>query len=179
MKASKILITIVIAIAMLALVAVANIISFNNAVVAFDNTITAQVSDMTANYNKYFNQVKESAQVPTQQIAKLKEIYELIISGRKSGNEMAKLIVEANLPIEQSTFIELQRIIVSGRNEIYMIQKIHIDTVREYNTYISIFPNNIINKTFMHKTKKTPTTPIISEVQEVFDSGKDKTVGVF
>ena len=155
-----------------------SIIGFRNECVNFDKTIGAQVTDMKAKYNEYFLKVKESAQVPEAQMSKLKEFYDTLIKGRAADGAMMKWITESNIPINQDTYVEIQRIIASGRSEIYGIQKVHIDTVREYNTYIKIFPNNMINCLFDY-TDKTATVPITENVDKIFTTGKDEVIKVF
>jgi len=164
---------------LLGLVTIGSIISFRNESVTFEKSITAQVSDMKANYNAYFLKVKESAQVPEHQMEQLKKFYDKIVSGRSAEGAMFKWISENNPQINQETFVELQRIIASGRSEIYNIQKVHIDTVREYNTFLTIFPNNFVNQVFFHFELKEPTLPIVSNVDEIFKTGQDKILQVF
>lgn len=178
-KKSIIVLSILGAVALVLLLLTSGIISFRNECVSFDKTIIAQVSDMKAKYNEYFLKVKEAAQVPEHQLEKLKEFYDKIVKGRSTEGAMFKWIAENNPSINQETFVELQRIIASGRAEIYNIQKIHIDTVREYNTYIVVFPNTLTNRIFFNFSLKEPTLPIISNVDEIFETKQDKILQVF
>ena len=153
-------------------------VDFKNQSVSFEQTIKAQVEDMGAKYNEYFTKVKEVAQVPKQQMSTLKEFYDTLVTGRKTNGEMMKWISESNPEINQDTFVELQRIISAGRESIYSIQKRHIDTVREYNTFINVFPNSFINGLFFKYTEKEPTVPISDMAKEVMETG-DKVLEVF
>lgn len=166
-------------ITLIMLLTISGIVSFRNECVSFDKTIVAQVSDMKAKYNEYFLKVKEAAQVPEHQLNKLKTFYDEIVKGRSAEGAMFKWISENNPSINQETFIELQRIIASGRAEIYNIQKIHIDTVREYNTYIIVFPNTLVNHIFFNFSSKEPTLPIISNVDKIFETKQDQILKVF
>lgn len=177
-KVTLVFLTLIIAFLFLMGILGTMLIVFRNDAVTFQKTITAQISDMQAKYNEYFLKVKEAAQVPEEQMTRLKEFYDVLIQGRKQNTEMFRWIAEQNPEIKQETFIELQRIIASGRAEIYSIQKIHIDTVREYNTFLIIFPNNIVNNVFHFKTTN-PTVPITENIREIFDSQKDKIIDVF
>ena len=159
-------------------IGIANFVSFRNEVISLTKTIEAQVTDMKAKYNEYFLKVKEAAQVPERQLEQLKEVYDKVVSGRATDGAMMKWIQENNPNIDQSTYVELQRIIASGRSDIYSIQKIHIDTVREYNTFITLFPNNLYNSFFKFKSF-TPTVPIVENVDNIFKSGKDEVMKVF
>lgn len=174
-----VLLSVGIVVLFLGLMLFGTIIDFKNKNVVFNNTITAQVDDMKAKYNEYFLKVKECAKVPTEQMEKIKEIYDAIITGRKNGGEMFRFITENNIPINQDTYVEIQRIIASGRAEIYNIQKVHIDTVREYNSYIEVFPNNIINSMFFNFKRKEPTLPIAEKVSNIFETKVDQEVEIF
>lgn len=152
--------------------------SFYNTALSFNKTIEAQVINMQAKYNEYFTKVKEAAQVPTAQMAKLKEFYDEIVKSRSSEGAMFKFIAENNPNINQDTYVEIQRIIEASRSEIYDTQRVHIDTVREYNTYIATFPNNIINNLF-HYTQKIATVLISDNVKDLFKENKDKVMEIF
>jgi hypothetical protein len=178
-KKSIVILSIVGVVVLTCLLSVSGIVSFRNECVSFDKTITAQVSDMKAKHNEYFTKVKEAAQVPEHQLDKLKTFYDKIVAGRSAEGAMFKWISENNPSINQETFVELQRIIASGRSEIYNIQKIHIDTVREYNTYIVVFPNTLVNRLFFNFTSKEPTLPIASNVDEIFKTKEDKVIEIF
>lgn len=162
-----------------ALIFFAMVMSFRNDIVALDNTITAQVSDMKASYNTYFTKVKEAAQVPQEQMAQLKEFYDKVVTGRSTDGAMFKFIAESNPNIDQSTYVEIQRIIAAGRADIYDIQKVHIDTVREYNTRLVTWPNSSINDLFFHFISKEPTLPIASNVDLIFETKQDKPIEIF
>jgi hypothetical protein len=92
---------------------------------------------------------------------------------------MFKWISESNPNINQETYVEIQRIIAAGRSEIYNIQKVHIDTVRQYNTSLITFPNSVVNDLFFRFKQKSPTVPIVSNVELIFESGKDQVMEVF
>lgn len=167
-----------ITILVLALIIGGTVLGFRNEAMSFNKTIAAQVQDMQAKYNEYFLKVREAAQVPANQMEALKDIYDKLISGRSADGAMMKWISESNVQIDQSTYVEIQRIISSGRAEIYNIQKVHIDTVREYNTYITLFPNNMVNGMFGY-IEATPTVPIAGQVTDIFVTKVDKEIQVF
>jgi len=158
---------------------VISIISMRNTVVVFEQQVDKQISEMKAKRNEYLTKVKESAQVPEKQMNKMTSLYDKLIQGRKSDGAMMKWITESNLNINQDTFVEIQRIVQAGRAEIFSIQQRHIDTIREYNTYIIVFPNNVVNSIFLHRSSMTPTVPLSDEVHEVYKTKTDKVVDIF
>lgn len=162
------------------LVGFASIIGFRNDCVSMQKTIDAQVTDMKAKYNEFFTKVKEVAQVPKEQMSQLKEFYDKLVTGRQSSaGEMMRWISESNPNIDQSTYVEIQRIIAAGRSEIYNIQKVHIDTVRAYNTALVTFPNTLINSIFFRFEERKATVPIASNVDTIFNTGVDQPMSVF
>jgi len=153
-------------------------VGFKNQSVYFDKQISAQVENMEAKYNEYFLKVREIAKVPKEQMKQLKDLYQTLIEGRKSDGSMFKFISESNPEINQQTYVEIQRIISAGRADIYNIQKVHIDTVREYNTWILVFPNSIYAG-FLNLKEKKPTVPLAENVSKIFESGVDREIEVF
>ena len=156
-----------------------SIVSFRNTMVEFDKRIDKQVIEMKASYNKYLLQVKEAAQVPDRQMAKLTALYDKLLQGRKAEGAMMKWITESNPSVNQDTFVQIQRIVEAGRGQIFSLQQVHIDTVREYNTLIAVFPNNIVNNIFLHRSSVTATIPLADGVQEIYKTNKDKEVTIF
>lgn len=155
-----------------------SLIGFKNDCVTFNKTIEAQVSDMKAKYNEYFLKVQEVSKVPTEQMAQLQKFYEIMIKGRETDGAMFKMITESNPSINQDTYVQIQRIIAAGRADIYQIQKTHIDTVREYNTFIAMFPNSIFAGFFGFKSV-IPTVPVSDSVKTIFETGTDKEIELF
>jgi hypothetical protein len=161
-----------------AIIGFSSIVGFRNEGVAFQKTIAAQVTDMKAKYNEYFLKVREVAQVPKEQMEQLKSFYDKLITGRATDGAMFKFIAEQNPNIDQSTYVQIQRVIAAGRSEIYGVQRVHIDTVREYNTFITIFPNNMMAGLFNFQQIEA-TVPIADSVNTIFSTKVDQEINIF
>lgn len=170
--------SILVVVILFSIIIFSSIVGFRNEGVTFQKTINAQITDMKAKYNEYFLKVREVAQVPKEQMEQLKSFYDKLIAGRSADGAMFKFISEQNPAINQDTFVQIQRIIAAGRSEIYEVQKVHIDTVREYNTYISTFPNVVLAGMFNFK-EIVATVPIASNVDKIFETKQDQEVKIF
>lgn len=123
--------------AMLVFVLGGSFISNYNYGNAAEKEITAQYENMENILAQYGLKVKEAAQVPNMQTKALKELFTGALDARYGGDGSKaafQWIQEQNPNLDQSTYKELQQIVVAGRNKFENAQTRFIDAKRTYET---------------------------------------------
>ena len=134
---------------LMGIILVSAIIGVNNSCVTYENVIKAQYGQNQNNYDNFWKAVKESAQVPEMYSNDLKKVYDSAISGRygKGGSKAVfGWIQEHNPNFDSSLYRQIQQTIEGGRKSFEEDQKTLLDKKRTYETYIGVFPNNVISK---------------------------------
>ncbi len=131
----------------LGLVGACGVIGFNNNCIAQEKTIVAQYDQNRNNYDNYFKKLKEAAQVPEMYTEDLLKLYDKAMTaryGEEGSKALFQWLKEQNPSLDASIYKKIQDIIEAGRNSFEADQKMLIDKKRVYETYIAIFPNNIL-----------------------------------
>lgn len=130
----------------LAIVVVIAFISFNNTAVRSENGIVAQYEQNKNNYDNFFKQLKEAAQVPDMYVQDLRKVWDDAMRGRYGADgskAVFQWIQEQNPQVSPELYLKLQTIIVAGRNRFEADQKMLIDKQREYANFRGTFPNSV------------------------------------
>ena len=112
-----------------------------------EQVIMAQYKQNQNNYDNYFKKVTEVAQVPTMYVDDLKKVYDSAIQGRygKDGSKAVfQFLKEQNPQLDSSMYIQIQRVIESGRNNFESNQTMLIDKKNIYETKLRQFPTNVV-----------------------------------
>lgn len=148
MKVALVVLGILITFGLVGVITVATMVmNVNNSCVAFEKGIQAQYGDNMNVYDNYTKKVMEAAQIPKQYAKDLKNIYSSVIGNRygKDGSKaMWSWIQEHNPTVDVSVYKQVQQIIESGRNEFRANQTSLLERKKNYETFIGVFPNNII-----------------------------------
>ena len=91
---------------------------------------------------QYSNRIAEAAQVPAMQRDDLKEVVTAALDaryGEEGSRAMFQWIQEQNPTIDSTVYVELQRIIVAGRQDFQTAQTMLIDQKRGYETALGSF----------------------------------------
>ena len=130
---------------LLALLAVGSAISFYNGAVSQENSIVATYKDSQLQYDKFWKTVKESAQVTDAYKEDFKEIFLGSMDARYDGKDPAlSFIMESNPTLDPAAYLQLQRVIESGRADFTRSQSTLVDKQRAYETSIETFPNVVM-----------------------------------
>jgi len=122
-------------------------ISSNNDFVRQEASVTAQWTQNKNNYDNYFKKLKEACQVPDMYRDDLKKVYDGAMTGRygkKGSQAVFQFIKEHNPNFNEKLYVQIQRIIESGRNNFENEQKMLIDKKRVYEVSLKSFPSSII-----------------------------------
>lgn len=101
--------------------------------------IKAQYEENQNVYDNGWKKIQEVAQVPTQQVAAMKDVYMSAIQGRFGANgsqAMFQAFKEAEINIDQSTFKKVQQVIEEFRNKFEQRQTEMISRKQSYLTML-------------------------------------------
>lgn len=107
-----------------------------------EQTIRATYEDNQNVLAQYSNRIAEAAQVPAMQRDDLKEVVTAALDaryGEEGSRAMFQWIQEQNPTIDSTVYVELQRIIVAGRQDFQTAQTRLIDQKRVYETALGSF----------------------------------------
>lgn len=122
-------------------------ISTNNTCVRSETGLEAQYQQNQSNYANFFNKLKETAQVPAMYTADLERVYKTAISGRygtDGSKAVFQFIQEHNPNVDSSLYVQIQRVIESGRNSFEADQKSLLDRRRVYQNTLGEFPGSMV-----------------------------------
>lgn len=94
----------------------------------------------------------------------------------KGDGTLMKWIKESNPQFETSLYMKLANTIESKRGEFKNAQTELLDIVRDYNTYISVFPNNLI---LSGKQEIEPKLILSTKTNRAIETGVDDDVKLF
>lgn len=139
----KIILGLTAVLVVLAVVGISSVIGINNNCVRQENGIVAQYKQNQNNYDNMFKKFKEAAAVPSMYTDDLRKVYDSAIQARY-GSEGSKAafqwLKEHNPNFDSKMYVQLQRIIESGRNDFENNQKMLLDKKRQYENDLGTFP---------------------------------------
>lgn len=121
---------------------VVSYISAYNTANRLEQQIQATYEDNQNVLAQYSNRIAEAAQVPAMQRDDLKEVVTAALDaryGEEGSKAMFQWIQEQNPTIDSTVYVELQRIIVAGRQDFQTAQTRLIDQKRVYETALGSF----------------------------------------
>jgi hypothetical protein len=133
----KILLSILIVVIGIFAFGAASYINAYNSGNRLENVIKATFEDNQNVLAQYSNRIAEAAQVPAMQRDDLKEVVTAALDARygsEGSKAMFQFIQEQNPNIDSTVYVELQRIIVAGRQDFQNAQTRLIDQKRVYET---------------------------------------------
>jgi hypothetical protein len=136
------LITTGIIVAGIAGIGITSYISAYNTGNRLERVIEATYEDNQNVLAQYSNRIAEAAQVPAMQRDDLKEVVTAALDaryGEEGSRAMFQFIQEQNPSIDSTVYVELQRIIVAGRQDFQLAQTRLIDQKRVYETALGSF----------------------------------------
>lgn len=107
-----------------------------------EKTIEAEYENLSNILGQYSLRVKEAAQIPSMQTEDLAQLFTGALDARYGGdgaNAAMLWIQEQNPNLDQSTYLQIQRIIEGGRNKFENAQTKFLDVKREYETSLGLF----------------------------------------
>jgi len=115
------------------------VFGFRSDCVRLEEKLRAQYDENRNNYDNMWKKFRELAQVPSQYVADMKQIWDSTMRGRygAEGSQAAlQFIKEHNPQLDPALYTRLQSAIEAGRNSFEAEQKQLIDIKREYTTLL-------------------------------------------
>ena len=161
-------------------------VTYQNKNVRLKNQITAQQTSNTANFDKMYKVLKQTAEVAKAKFDMskdaFKEIYPALIEGRysKGDGTLMKWITESNptfdLTAAGSLYDKLAVAIEANRTEFFIEQQKLIDYNREQHNLLNTWPASM----FLEKGDTIAITNVTSKAtKEVFATGEENDIDVF
>jgi len=174
------------AFALLFVVLIGGYFGFTNQANQFENGIKAQYDDNQNVYDNGWKKVVEIAQVPTQQVKDLKDVYLKAISGTYGANgstAMFQAMRERDINIDQSTYKKVQQVIEEFHNKFEERQTEMVSRTQQYTNYITATTSGRLWNNFcgyphidMNKYAKLVTS---DQTDETFKTKKAGQLDVF
>lgn len=118
-----------------AFIGISSYVSYHDAAAGFENGLVAAESDRDNVLSNYGKKIQEAAQVPAMQAADLAALAKTALTARygdEGSKAMFQMIKEQNPTLDQQTYVKLQNLIASGRDEFAANQRILLDKKRVY-----------------------------------------------
>lgn len=143
-------------------------------------TMEQKQVDNKNEYDNMWKKISQIAQVSSQQMEMLKDIFVSYADARTSegAGSVMNWIKEAIPNVDTTTFNNLQNIITSSRDAFTFRQKELLDLKREHDKMLRMFPSNIILGMLGRKPIDV-TIVTSSRTEKSFETGKDDEVEVF
>lgn len=161
------------------LVTAFSMVGYYNSFQAQELGLEAEYKNNQVIFDSFWKKVKETAQVPDMYTNDLKKLYDGAMHGRYGSDgskAVFQFITEQNPNIDPQMYIQIQRIIESGRNDFSASQKTLLDKKRVYETNLNTFPGNIAAALFHFPRKDLKQFDIISsdETAHAFETKKSE-----
>lgn len=153
-------------------------VSTTNTEIRLSEHAKAKQKDVTNVYDAVWKTISQTAQVSEDYRSSFDSIYSHIMSDRysKGDGSLMKWITESNPQFDTKLYERLAEVIESKRAEFKNAQTELLDVVRNYNTYISVFPNRL----FLGDKKKLEAKLILStRTNTAIETGVDDEVELF
>jgi hypothetical protein len=146
--------------------------------VFLENKIEAQYTTNKSSYDNMWKKFIEVTKVSELQAKQYKDVYLGLIEGRyKDQNLLFKMVQEDNPKMDSAVYVQIQRVIESGRNAFDNNQKAMTDVIREYNNVVGV---KILMPMVTGKKKLNPNDYIITSARtsNAFDSKQDDVIDI-
>lgn len=104
----------------------------------FENGIEAQYKENQNVYDNGYKKVVETAQVTHVQSDQIKEVYGEVMRGLRGSESLMLALGQFNPNIDQQTYKEIQKVIVSFRNDFAQRQRELIARKNEYKNFLTV-----------------------------------------
>lgn len=151
-----------------------------NTAASLKNQYTSKVSANEASFDNMWKKIQQTSQVPDAQKNALREIFEGYASARTGsggGGSVMNWIKEAIPAVDVSIYKDLMNIITGSRDEWTRNQIELVSISNEYNQMLSVFPSNILLRTFGFE-KIVPKVITSTRTENAFKTGKDDDVSL-
>lgn len=167
---------------LLVILTIASIVGYTlsvlNTEVSLRNAIAAQDRSNTAQYDKMWKAMQETAGVASQYSEDFKAIYPELIAGRyKSGGGLMKWIQEHNPTFDTSLYQRVQIVIESERAATKQGFDKVLDLKREHDNLLDRPVSGLVVSIFgKNRDKTNPTIVTSTATVESFSTGKDDRI---
>ena len=136
------------------------------------------------NYDAMFKKIQETAQVPSEYVSKIKEVFESTTKaryGEGGAKAIFQMITEQNPQIDASVYKQIQQVIESGRNDFEQNQKMLLDKKRVYETSLKTFPNVVFARVLGFPKVDLSKFDIVTsdQTEEAFKTKRADPINVF
>ncbi|WP_368880289.1 hypothetical protein [Proteus mirabilis] len=167
------------------IVAIVAVISSYNGIIRMQENIQALNNKSENTLSNYTNKVAEVAQVPSKYKEDLKEVIRENFQGRYGSDGSTATMQwfkENNINLDSKLYLNIQNVIISGRDEFKISQDRIQNLCATYNGSIRSFPKNIIVSMFdMKSNLKEDACYVVSDsrTREVFQTKDQKPLEIF
>lgn len=150
-----------------------------NTAVSLEESIQAQYTSNKSTYDNMIKSAKEMSQVTGKYAEDFENIYKSLIEGRNQDtNLLFKVVQESNPNLDSTVYTTLQRELSANRKMFDNNQKMIIDKIREYNTYIK---KNFIMATITNRKPMNSDDFIITSeaTEQAFETGKADEINLW
>lgn len=146
-----------------------------------ERVIEATYEDNQNVLAQYSNRIAEAAQVPAMQRDDLKEVVTAALDaryGEEGSRAMFQFIQEQNPTIDSTVYVELQRIIVAGRQDFQLAQTRLIDQKRVYETALGNFWQGTWMRIAGYPSIDLDAFQIVTNArtEDAFNTGKEEPI---
>lgn len=144
-----------------------------------EKTIVAEYENLQNVLSQYSLKIKEAAQIPGMQTEDLQKLFTNSLDARYGSNgsqASMQWIKEQNPNLDQSTYVQLQRMMEAGRNKFESHQTKFIDTKRTYETNLGFLWKGMwLGVAGYPKINLDDYTIIVSQhAKKTFETGVDE-----
>ena len=122
-------------------------ISANNTAVKIEEDIIASSKNNENILSNYGKKVMETAQVPEMYRDDVVKVTKETMQGRygqQGSKAIFQMLTEAQIPMNDKLYVQIQQVIESGRNDFQNGQTMLLDKTRNYKTITRTFPKGFI-----------------------------------
>jgi hypothetical protein len=146
-----------------------------------ENVIKATFTDNKNVLAQYSNRIAEAAQIPSMQRDDLTAVVTAALDARygdEGSQAMFQFIQEQNPNIDSAVYVELQRIIVGGREDFRIAQTRLIDQKRVYETALGSFWGGTWMSVAGYPKVDLDKYVIVTNArtEDAFDSGQEEAI---
>jgi hypothetical protein len=122
-------------------------VSTYNSLTAQEQGVEATWRDSQVWYDNFWKKVGEVAQVTDRYKKDFREVFQGAIEGRYASDRPAQFIMESNPSLSPELYVNVQRVIESGRDDFAQTQRTLVDRQRAYSVALKTFPTVLLAST--------------------------------
>jgi len=163
------------------IIAVVSIMGTYNQQMVLKNQYMAKVDANKADLSNLKSKLPEAASVTEEQMDQLGKLMTNYAAARtpKSEGVLMNWVKETVPNVDQSTYLNLQNLIIATRDSWTARQKELVDIARVYNTNLDTQPSGLILSIFGHFERIQPIVIVTEGTAKAFETKRDEPIKLF